>query len=135
MAVDFNDKALADRIRKAVMPEVIRGTEAIRAEAISLILNTEKNGRSYRHRGVTHRASAAGEPPASDTGTLVNNISTSYDFNTYTGTVTVTVDYGLFLEYGTEKMEPRPYLRPAIANKTPEMEQRIAAAIRREFGP
>lgn len=134
MAVEFDPQALSDRIRRIVMVEIIRGTEDIKNEAISLILNTEKTGRVYQHRSVTHQASAPGEAPASDTGTLINSISTSYDFTNMSGTINVTVAYGLMLEYGTKNMEPRPYLRPAIANKGPVMEERIAAALRKEFG-
>ena len=68
MAVVFNGTDIQDRVRRAAMKGIVRGTEAVRDEAISLILNTPKNGRLYRRRGVEHLASAPGEPPASDTG-------------------------------------------------------------------
>lgn len=133
MAVDFNQNAILARIRRSVMPEIVRATEQARQEAISLIQNGEKSGRIYKHRGIEHRASAPGEAPASDTGTLVNNIATSYDHNNLTGTLSVNVVYGLMLEFGTEKMEPRPFLRPAIASVTANLDLRIAGALNREF--
>src|SRR4051812_5695027 len=134
MTVTFDPKTLSDKLRRSVMQEIVKGTEDIRNESISLILNTEKTGRVYRHRGVEHQASAPGEPPASDTGRLVNSISTAYDFDNMSGSIVVSVDYGFYLEYGTEKMEPRPYLRPALASKGPLMEARIAEALKKDLG-
>lgn len=131
MTVTFDPQSLSDRVRKAVMQEVIRGTEDIRNEAISLILHTEKTGRVYRRHSVEHQASAPGEAPASDTGRLINSITTEYDFQNMTGTINVGVAYGLFLEYGTKNIDPRPFLRPALANKGPAMEAAIATALRK----
>lgn len=103
--------------RAAIMRGVVRATEAVREEAISLILNTPKTGRVYQRGSVTHQASAPGEPPASDTGELVNSIKTEYDEAKLSGTVVVRSPHGPHLEYGTRNMEPRPFLRPALANR------------------
>lgn len=134
MAVRINTAEFRERVRKAVMRGVIRGTEAVRNEAVSLILNTAKTGRVYQRRGIEHVASAPGEPPASNTGRLVNSIETKYDAQALTGEVNTSVEYGMLLEYGTQKMEPRPFLRPAIANKRQDIETMIAEEIKKEFG-
>lgn len=59
-----------------------------------------------------HQASAPGEAPAMDTGTLANSITTERDapgeWTVYTG-----VEYAPYLEYGTVHMEPRPSFTPA----------------------
>lgn len=83
-------------------------------------LNDEKHGQIYilrlRGRVVRHRASAAGEPPATFTGALEKTISTKtsgytqLDFSAGGGKV----DYAESLEKGTPRMKARPYLSKAI---------------------
>lgn len=135
MTVNFDEKRLADRIKQAAMRAVVRGTESIRNEAISLVQNPPKTGRVYQRRGVEHQASAPGEAPASDTGRLVNSITTSYDTQNLVGTVNAGTKYAAYLEYGTAKMEPRPFMRPAVANKQQGIQEDIAAEIKKVSGP
>jgi HK97 gp10 family phage protein len=97
------------------------------------VLNSKKSGRIYRRGSVEHIASAAGEPPASNTGRLVNSIATEYDQAALAGRVVVGVDYGLMLEYGTQKIEPRPFLRPAVANVSGDIQRIIQEEINREL--
>ena len=40
-------------------------------------------------------------------------------------TVADSDDYGIFLEFGTIKMSPRPHFRPAFYKYAPEIEERI----------
>lgn len=133
MAIKWNDKAVKDRVRKAVMRGVIRTTEAVREEAISLILHTPKTGRFYRRRGTFHRASAPGEPFASNTGRAVNSIQTRYDFTDMSGEVVATDPKFPYLEFGTQKMEPRPSLRPALAIRQGELIPNIQLELDKEF--
>lgn len=86
---------------------------AVEAEAKQLIQSSPASGRVYKHGNVLHRASAPGEPPATDTGNLVNS--------GYTGQIEkaqyetgFTAAYAQALEFGTERMMARPYLRPAV---------------------
>jgi len=131
MPVNFDPSLITDKVRKGVMRAIVRGTEAVKKEAIDLILSSPKTGRVYRRGGVEHRASAPGEPPASDTGRLVSSIQTKYDVQNLTGSVTASAVYAAPLEFGTQKMEPRPFLRPAMANKRADIEADIAAEISR----
>ncbi|RLG78456.1 MAG: hypothetical protein DRO14_00535 [Thermoprotei archaeon] len=86
--------------------------EMIIADAVRRIHYPPKTGREYRHRGIVHIASAPGEAPATDTGTLAASLKAErsgklqYDI--------IGVEYGAYLELGTRKMAPRPFLRPAI---------------------
>lgn len=116
MPVDWNDIAIRQRARQAVMRGIVKATEAVRSEAISLILHTQKSGRVYRRRGTEHQASAPGEPFASDTGRAVASLQTQYDFQNLIGTVISTDPKFPYLEFGTQKMEPRPSIRPALAS-------------------
>ena len=85
----------------------------IQARAQMAIMNPPKSGRIYRRGNVAHQASAPGEAPATDTGNLVNSAYTKKlaDADYETG---FTVEYAAALEFGTPKIEPRPYLRPAV---------------------
>ena len=59
-----------------------------------------------------HRASAPGESPATDTGTLANSIeSKRYGL---VAVVWTEKKYAKWLEFGTRKIAPRPFFTPAV---------------------
>ena len=62
-----------------------------------------------------HHPSYAGNPPAPDTGTLMRSITHSVTVKNgevigEVGSIIHDSDYPRFLEYGTSKMKPRPWL-------------------------
>ena len=65
--------------------------------------------------GEGHFPSKPGEPPNADTRHLDTNIETKL-VDTYRPSVTVTshADYSAALEYGTEHIDARPFMRPAL---------------------
>lgn len=130
MTMKWDGDALIGKVRAAAMRGVVRGTESVIEEGTSLILDTAKTGRVYRRRGVEHQASGPGEPPASDTGRLVQSARTEYDRSDIAGTAAWSTEYALPLEVGTSTMEPRPYARPALANRKDEIEEGIKAEVR-----
>lgn len=72
--------------------------------------------RNLRGVGV-HRASAPGEPPAVDTGLLRGSIQidpSGLSQSMPTIRVGTNLVYARPLEYGTFRMAPRPYMRPAL---------------------
>ena len=83
-----------------------------------------KTGLFYTRRGVEHQASAEGEAPATDTGTLV---SSQYFKQTteLTATVGSRLAYAYYLEFGTRKILKRPAWIPAIEELTPKFNQRV----------
>lgn len=75
---------------------------------------------SMRDGGTPHVRSNPGEPPRVETGNLKESVTTETErsdrmVETRIGT---NVIYGLFLELGTSKMAPRPWLRPAFDKVT-----------------
>lgn len=129
MSVTWNGPHVVDVVRAATVQGLHRGVEDVANEAVSLILNTPKTGRVYRRGGVAHQASAPGEAPASDTGQLVNSVSTSVDESRLSGNVNFGSDHAAAMEYGTSRVAPRPYARPAVINKRDAIRQDIADEI------
>jgi HK97 gp10 family phage protein len=76
----------------------------------------DSKGRLRRgHARPAHQASSPGEPPASDTGNLLNHITHEVLVEkTVFARVKATVKYAEYLELGTRYMAPRPFLRPAL---------------------
>lgn len=132
MTIRWNGDQLMSQIRRAVAPEVLNGAQMILAYSVRLIVSGPKTGRIYRRLGgVEHQASAPGEPPASDTGTLAQRGDVEFDANALRASVVFRTAYALPLELGTERMEPRPYLRPSLDFNFPVIQARINLTIGR----
>ena len=96
--------------------EIVKGGgQLIRGEAIKSIQTGSKSGVMYQMYNPRreHRASAPGEAPASDTGNLVSKITVKQKSLNVVH-VESNADYSAFLEYGTSKMEARPFMFPAF---------------------
>jgi len=79
-----------------------------------------------------HRASADGDPPATDTGRLLNSIT--FDrLGDLTATVGSKLAYATYLEYGTISMNARPFFRPAVEEISAKYQERLEAAIAGEL--
>lgn len=89
-------------------------SQRVRTHAIKSIRRTSSRGATYEKYSPrrTHVASADGDPPNTDTGTLVNSIKAIV--SGMSGTVGTDLDYGYFLEIGTQAMAERPWLWPAV---------------------
>ena len=104
-------------ISKDMKPELRQviqgGAQLIRGEAVKSIQSGPKSGKVYQRYNPTrtHKASAPGEAPASDTGNLVNKIIVKNSKDQVQ--VQSNAHYSKFLEYGTSKMQARPFLFPA----------------------
>lgn len=55
-----------------------------------------------------------------DTGNLRNSITKEYDKSEHVVYIGTDVEYAPYVEFGTYKMEARPYLKPAVANRVEE---------------
>jgi len=102
------DRALAITIVSRM--EAAGGAIVANAQA-----SLERSGSGEVHGKARHQASSAGEPPVTQSGRLSRSISSrvvSDDgvLQTQAGT---TEFYGRFLEGGTARMQPRPFLAPA----------------------
>lgn len=91
------------------------------------------------NKNKAHHPSAPGNPPAPDTGNLRNSINYEIQKDEYTvtgivGTTQKNPPYGRFLEYGTSKMAPRPWLRPAMRKNNEFIRKSISETIKRVVG-
>lgn len=82
-----------------------------------------KSGRIYSG----HQASAPGESPAIDTGLLQNSVFVENQ-GSFKAVVGVGAEYAVHLEFGTVKMEPRPFFVKQVESKRPVLLQ-VAKAI------
>lgn len=125
--------SLAGRVADDLHTATRKATLDIQAEARRLIQDTPKTGRIYKRGGVSHQASAPGESPANDAGTLAESIQarmTGY----IQGEVEPTAEYADYLEFGTEKMEPRPYMFPAYEHVRPSYDKVCKAIAKKHSG-
>jgi len=94
------------------------------------------SGRVYRRGSKIHRASAPGEPPAVDTGRLRSSIThqVKAEGKKVIGRIGTNVEYARSLEFGTNKMAARPFLRPIVINNRREIIRQLVAGIKRAGG-
>lgn len=106
---------------KAVIQDTILAIETdIKAE-----MAEPKHGAIYpRGQAGEHQASAPGEAPAVDYGVLINSIQTQMVRDDL-GLVFTNTEYAAPLEYGTVRMEPRPFMTPAADRARPEFAERM----------
>lgn len=134
MAVEYDKRKLQQMIRE--MPEAL--SRAVRETAFETLgevvssFNTGAPGRTYElyNPRRTHTASAPGGPPAVDTGALRASYNVS-EVNRFLYRIQDGVEYGIYLEFGTEKMAARPHLRPALEKVPASLRGEVEKAIKR----
>ena len=123
---------MAQRPEQNIRRAMVKSGMLVRNEAINSILRGVKTGEMVTRYNPTrqHQASAGGEAPASDTGRLANSITHDVikEGNSFIGRVIASTEYAIHLEFGTSKMEHRPFLRPALN----ESEKKIRNIFMRE---
>tara|TARA_B100001939_G_scaffold187456_1_gene161492 strand:+ start:315 stop:764 length:450 start_codon:yes stop_codon:yes gene_type:complete len=115
--------------------EIILGSaQLIRGEAIKSIQTGPKSGRIYEKYNPrrTHKSSAPGQAPASDTGNLVSQIRVRQK-NPDEVVVESNALYSAFLEFGTSKMLARPFLFPATERSRPKIVQAVFNRVVKEI--
>lgn len=66
-----------------------------------------------------------------DTGQLRNSIS--YEVGESEAKIGTIVDYAVYVEYGTSRQRPQPYLRPAIDENTDKIKQVMTDILKGAF--
>ncbi len=94
------------------------------------IQEKSSGGAQFRYRNGVKRSvmvSRPGDPPNSDTGRLVRSIKARKISlrEAAAGIFGQDAPYGKWLEFGTHKMEARPWLRPAFHNSRKIIEEKL----------
>ena len=109
-----NFTRIADELGRKANLVVHKTVARIHAEADASFAKV-KHGALYHG----HRASAPGEAPAIDTGNLLNSGYHKMTGPTE-GEVGFGAEYAVYLEMGSVRMAPRPFLGPAVERVWPE---------------
>lgn len=117
------------RVETEIGKALAKSCALVQSTAISSMRDTviDTSKTYYTHnKQIPHHPSVAGNPPAVDTGTLRRSITYNVNEKEKYGRVGSTIKnppYGLYLEYGTSRMKPRPWLRPALEKSLPKIKQ------------
>mgnify|MGYP003667668584 FL=1 len=112
------DKRLTTTAHSNAKKAVSRATMLVTSTAVSSI-QAGGNGESvqkYNPRR-THTQSKPLNPPATDTGFLVSQITMNVDSKadgSIVGQIISAAPYSKALEFGTTNMQPRPFMQPAL---------------------
>lgn len=125
--------ALGKDMEKAIGKGVFLTAQGVRTTSIKSIQNQSFGSYVQRSRQgggtYTHIASAPNTAPNTDTGKLVSSIAVEMDYKRNEAEVGSNLDYAAFLEFGTVKMEPRPWLKPAVSANRENMRDNIKKAV------
>lgn len=127
---DLNNKSKS--VTNNIIRTINQTANAIRNTAVvSIIQNSRAGAEVTRYNPKrTIRISKAGDPPASDTGYLANQIAVKIDANGMGADVISNADYSEALEFGTLKMPARPFMQPALEENRKKFDTNMAKAIR-----
>ncbi len=145
--VILNIKGINNMTKSGITTAFYNIGKDLRIDAKKEIKKKNKTGRLYivnrQGRIVLHRASAPGEYPANLSGGLAASISTnvvgsnrlefgSRNIIAKTGKAKQ-INYGKFLERGTRKIKPRPFLLPTIKRNFDKIETHFNYQIQKQI--
>lgn len=113
---------IGEEYEKQYLINLQRATLRLHSEAVRGIHKKSSGAEQTRYspkRTVT--ASKPGEPPNTDTGTLIKSVGFNIDPNQMVGEVGTSLKYGKYLELGTKDIAPRPWLFPAVEKVKKEL--------------
>ena len=111
--------------------------DKVRSDIQESMAKTERDmSKTYftNNKTKAHHPSLPENPPAPDTGNLRNSIryevhGEGSEIYGVVGSTQKDPDYAVFTEYGTNKMAPRPWLRPAMQKNNEWIRKSIANAV------
>ena len=126
-----NIKRINADAEKIERDSVFLTANAIKNHAVKSIQEVSKGEyKNYQKQGGgtgKRWFSAAGDAPNTDTGTLQRSINIEPLQPQKTMYVGVNADYGVWLEFGTRNMAPRPFMQPAIDANEDTLRDIVAA--------
>ena len=141
---EFNEylKETAPNVEEELVKTIELCCQKVVDDIQSSMAHTPRNTNvSYytNNKKKAHHPSMPGNPPAPDTGNLRNSIR--YEIHAeprspygVVGSTQKDPDYAVYTEYGTTKMAPRPWLRPAMEKNNDWIRTSIGKAVARGLG-
>ena len=125
ISITITDKTpeLMQKLDAAIERFVVKGAAFIEGE-LKTSMAGPKSGRMYG----SHRASAPGESPAVDSGNLTGSIQQIFP-STLEAKIGTSVEYALYLEYGTGRMAARPLWETTAKESLPTLEKMLTEEI------
>ena len=123
-------KAIGGKAERNVSRAIEATALGINRDVKDMIQRGDKTGRVYQRGNITHRASAPGEAPATDTGTLVSSIY----YEPQSGLLSMIgsrLAYAYYLEFGTMRIAPRPSWMPAVEANRDKFNRLVEEGLRR----
>lgn len=128
ITLEWHGEKVSKRIRDEATLRVTRAGEHLRTSVLET-LSGSRHGRRYRVPGTRrfYTASAPGEPPAVRLGRLRQSIRAKVEKRRaeVSSSVGTDLDYGDYLERGTSRMAPRPWLKRTFDEQQDELERII----------
>ena len=129
-----NLSAFEKKLKKHLIDNPQLHVRSLVRRSTTLVEGTAKKSIMKGGTGVTyqkynprrqHTASQAGEPPASDTGFLVSNITSNVkeQGTAVIGQIIASAPYAGYLEFGTSNIEKRPFMQPALERNRPKIKR------------
>ncbi len=120
---------LPERATQRISDALEASAADLHSLAVRRIQKNSGGGRTYVRGGISHTASAPGEYPNTDTGELVRKMG-------WRATSALATEFfsnalhGKWLEVGTSRMRPRPFMRPTFRELAPRIRQRVNSAVK-----
>src|SRR5947209_5934865 len=118
--------AILGKLESGLPAVVETATTGIKTAIQTAMHSSPASGRTYHRRGRTHQASSPGEAPAVDTGGLVGGIATQ---NAGTSGMVTIPGPAAFLELGTRKLSPRPFVANGVRDALPAVEAALSELV------
>lgn len=117
------------RLGRLSGPEVVKAANRVLYVAADRIkAEAQRSITAGSVSGKGHVPSRPGEAPNNDIGVLKNNIEAVQN-KPLEAEVSSNAPYAVALEFGTSKMEARPYMRPARDKEAPAIQRMFAQEI------
>lgn len=125
----------ADRVTRRLKtigsPEMVREVgRAVFAAAEMIVVDAQISITDGAVSGKGHVASLPGQPPNQNLGTLSNNIEAVHDAPLRASAVS-RAPYSAALEFGTSRMQARPFMAPAAEKNRKKATDLVARAVSR----
>jgi len=103
-------EAIINTCKPEIIAEITTQSKILQTAMRKNIAKGSRTGRTYKKKSVIHQASAPGEYPKTDTGELVSSIYKEDLTEKLEFKVGSNKKYARHLEFGTSKMQARPFM-------------------------